>query len=83
MIEKIKEWYQGNFPDDEVGEKLNGEASFTDFFVAVATGTVYKTMGVGDSLVRERLFERLSEILGKPYAYVYDIWLAGSLEGVM
>ena len=83
MVEKIREWYMKMYPTDDLGERLSETASFTDFFVAVATGKVYETMGVGDSLVRERLFEKLSELLGKDYDFVYDIWLAGSLEGVM
>jgi len=36
---------------------------------------VYGYIGVGDSIIRERLFEKLSEILNTPYDYVYKLWL--------
>ena len=31
--------------------------------------------GVYDSLVRERIFEKLAEIIGTDYDYIYDQWV--------
>jgi hypothetical protein len=83
MDEKIREWYMREYPTDTLGQDLSTKASFTDLFIAIATNRLYQTMGVGDSLVRERLFEKLSALLGKDYDFVYDAWLAGSLQEVM
>ena len=82
MEENIRLWYRKNFPTDDLGEEL-ADASFKDLLAAVAGNKVYETMGVGDSLVRERLFDKLSQLLGKPYSFIYDMWLDGALEEVI
>ena len=47
-------------------------------------GCIYDYMGVGDcvgdSLVRERLFTRLSEMLGLDYDHVYELWLKQAIS---
>jgi hypothetical protein len=40
----------------------------------IVGGDVYRYIGVGDSIVRERLFERLAEELNVKYDYVYELW---------
>lgn len=82
MDENIRVWYVENFPTDDLGEELK-DATFKDFLKAVATNKVYETMGVADSLVRERLFERLSNLLKKPYGFIYDLWLYGAEKEVV
>lgn len=47
-------------------------------FIALDTyKDVYELIGVGDSLVRERLFRRLAEIMEVDYNYIYQQWLMG------
>ena len=36
---------------------------------------VYNILGVGDSMIRERVFEELSKILGVDYDVIYQKWL--------
>jgi hypothetical protein len=36
---------------------------------------IYDVIGVGDSVIRERLFEHLSEIKDVNYDYIYKKWL--------
>jgi len=36
---------------------------------------VYEYIGVGDSLIRERCFERLAEIAGVSYDEIYSKWV--------
>jgi hypothetical protein len=36
---------------------------------------IYDLIGVGDSLVRERIFEALAEIMNVEYDYIYHQWL--------
>jgi len=72
----IKEYYLNEYPTDELGLELNENVSFIGLLINLYEGNdVYDYIGVGDSLVRERLFERLSNILNKPYNYVYGLWL--------
>ena len=74
---KIREFYLKAFPTDELGIEINPTATFDGLFKVLDNyGDVYEYIGVGDSLVRERCFEKLSEIMGVNYDYVYNQWLA-------
>jgi hypothetical protein len=72
---KIKEFYLNEYPTDELGVELNENATFDGLLNTLLWGKdVYEYIGVGDSLVRERLFEKAALILNKPYDYVYNLW---------
>jgi hypothetical protein len=74
-MENIKEYYTTTFPTDELGADLNETATFQGLFVVLfIKDDVYEYIGVADSLVRERLFERLAEMWGLPYDDVYNQW---------
>ena len=73
---KIREFYLETYPTDDLGVELNENATFTGLLNELFTeGDVYEYIGVCDSIIRERLFERLAEELGTPYDYVYNLWL--------
>ena len=72
----IKEFYLNNYPTDELGVELNENTNFTGLLNELVTNNdIYGYIGVGDSIIRERLFEKLSEILNCSYDYVYNLWL--------
>ena len=73
----IKEFYLNTYPTDELGVELIETATFVGLLDVLHNNTkdVYDYIGVGDSIVRERVFERLAEILEMPYDYVYNLWL--------
>ena len=72
----IKEFYLNEYPTDELGIELRDDTNFTGLLNNLYTANdVYKYIGVYDSLVRERLFSKLAEILDSPYDYVYNLWL--------
>ena len=72
----IKEFYLSNYPTDELGVELNENTNFTGLLNELFTDNdVYGYIGVGDSIIRERWFEKLSEILNCSYDYVYNLWL--------
>jgi hypothetical protein len=74
--EGIKKWYLRSYPTDEMGEELNDTVTFKDLWDSLnAKKNVYEIMGVGDSLIRERLFEYLSLIYNVDYDVVYNKWL--------
>jgi hypothetical protein len=72
----IREYYVEAFPSDELGIEINSEATFDGLFRTLDNyGDVYEYIGVGDSIVRERCFEKLAEIMGCDYNTIYDQWL--------
>ena len=73
---KIKDWYTKNYPKDELGERMNNTNTFEDLSDALNKGdNVYNVTGVGDSLIRERLFEHLAKVKGVEYKFIYEKWL--------
>ena len=69
---KIKDWYMKTYPTDDLGEELNDEVTFEDMWNEdYEKYDIYQVMGVGDSVIRERLFEHLAEIKGVTYSDVY------------
>ena len=72
----IKEFYLENYPSDELGIELNETPTFAGLLnQLIVNGDVYRYIGVGDSIIRERLFEGLAKELNTSYDYVYNLWL--------
>lgn len=72
----IKDWYLTEYPTDTVGEDLNPQVSFRDLFDGMCKHEeAYEIMGDVDSLVRERVFEKLAQLTDKSYDEIYDLWL--------
>ena len=72
----IKDWYTQEYPTDELGVEINSEATFEGLFETLdRRKDVYNYIGVGDSIVRERAFRKLAEIIGADYQYIYEQWL--------
>jgi hypothetical protein len=71
----IREFYLENYPTDELGIEINPEANFAGLWAAIRGNCVYEYIGVGDSIIRERVFEKFSEITGHDYDYIYNQWL--------
>jgi hypothetical protein len=75
MENNIKKWYIGAYPSDELGYEINEDLTFVK--LASNISNVYELLGVGDSIIRERVFARLSELMNEDYDYVYKQWLNG------
>ena len=72
----IREFYVKNYPTDDLGKGINPKATFAGLLnQLIVGGDVYEYLYVYDSIVRERLFERLAEELEVSYEYVYKLWL--------
>jgi len=72
----IREFYVKNYPTDDLGMGINPKATFAGLLnQLIVNGDVYEYIYVYDSIVRERLFERLAEELEVSYEYVYKLWL--------
>lgn len=73
---KIKEWYMQEYPNDELGEELKENVTFMDLFNALDRHkNIYELIGVGDSVIRERLFTKLAKIMEVDYDYIYEQWI--------
>jgi hypothetical protein len=69
----IKKWYLDTYKDNE-GLKINDNCNFNDMD-HYEVRHIYDYLGVEDSIVRERVFEKLASLLNYKYSEIYDIWL--------
>jgi len=77
--QSLRDWYIDHFPDDELGFEIDPEATFQGLFEALdCYRNVYDYIGVGDSVIRERLFEGLALFIDADYDYIYDQWMKGA-----
>ena len=74
MKTKIKEWYMKEYPTDELGVEIDDDVTFEDLFEALDKN-VYETLGVGDTIIRERTFDKLAKVMNVDYDYIYKQWL--------
>ena len=71
----IGKWYGENFPTDDLATSINPNATFQMLYDALATDNVYCVIGVADSVVRERCFEKLAEIMKVDYSVIHNKWV--------
>jgi hypothetical protein len=72
---EIKKFYLENYPTDDMGLEINEGSTFAGLLNQLyQEGYVYEYIGVSDSLIRERLFEKLALDLKVDYQYVYNLW---------
>lgn len=80
-MQTIKEFYISTYPADELGNEIDEKATFTKLLHILDTtnGDIYQYIGVADSLIRERIFEKLAEIIGGVnYDFIYSKWINNS-----
>jgi hypothetical protein len=72
----VAQYYKQQYPTDELGKEINKEIHFDDILIAINKGKdIYELINVGDSIVRERIFEKLAEISLIEYDVLYRRWL--------
>lgn len=75
----IRDWYLLEFSEDRMGEEINEGITFADLFHELdRRRDVYTFLGGIDSLIRERVFTKLAEIMEVDYDYIYYQWLLGA-----
>ena len=73
---KVKEFYQSKYADDTLGNDLKDDVTFLDIVAGLNEGKdIYEVFGVGYSIIRERIFGELSELLDVDYDVIYTLWL--------
>jgi len=64
LNKKIKDWYIKNYPTDDLGQEINDRITFRGFWALTSQNyTPYEVLDVYDSVVRERVEEKVSAIL--------------------
>lgn len=81
LTSKLRSTYHKEYPLDDYYLEMSKTATFVDLFEALDFGkdvyeVIFGNSVMGDSIVRERLFEILSNIMGCDYEYIYEKWLA-------
>lgn len=76
---KIKDWYKKTYPDDDIYEDINPNVTFKDVMTALQTPDYpsdieHDLIGVGDSIVRERIGSRLADMYNINYNDIYDMF---------
>lgn len=76
----ILDWYKIAFPtDSDMFDEMNEKSTFEDLFNFLdRRKNVYECIfndGYSDSIVRERVFAKLAEIMNVDYGYIYCKWL--------
>ena len=72
----VKEWYLNSFDVDNLGSEISEDVTFGDVMRCLEEhNDFYDCIGVGDSVIRERVFEKLAEILNVEPLTVYYQWL--------
>lgn len=73
--ETVAQWYAATFPGDELGGCIDPDLDFEGAAAAVRLGGgFYEALGVGDSVIRERVFDEIAARRGVDYGQVYDSW---------
>ena len=77
MLESnVKKWYIETYPTDECGHYLSDTADFEGVYKTLLNGEdVYDYIGEGDSVIRERVFTKLCDILRCDYDEIYSMWV--------
>jgi len=70
---KIKDWYTNEYKTDEMGQEITENLTFEE--VINQEQYIYFLLGVNDSVIRERVFEKLSELTNTNYNIIYNRWL--------
>ena len=73
---ELRQYYMNLYPTDDMGYDISSDATWVGLLKTLNVGNeVYDYIGVVDSLVRERLFEGLSEVIGVSYDEIYNKWI--------
>lgn len=74
---KVRDWYIETFPTDTLGNELDVDITFDDVQRAIDEGRdIYEVLKVADSIVRERIFTRLSQLTGVSYDDIFTKWIS-------
>ncbi len=71
----ISAWYAAEFSDDEMKDEIYTGVSFQKLNDMLSSNDLYSIIGVDDTVVRERCFSKLAELMQVDYSVIYKKWL--------
>ena len=72
----VKDDYVQDYPTDDLGKEINENLNYLQLFNGLLNGEdIYEMMEIEDSLIRERVLERLAYLMGIDYQIIYYLWL--------
>lgn len=74
----VRKWYMEAYPNDEYGSELTPGVTFEQAYFSLMYGggdRFYNRLNVADTLIRERIFEKMTEIFHRDYDHFYDLML--------
>jgi len=75
LNDNVKSWYLKAYPTDELGQEIDNKLTFNGVVqILNGGGEIYDVL-TNDSVIRERVFDELSERLGVDYDVIYYTWL--------
>ena len=75
MNTNLREYYTTTFKEDLEGLKIDSQYTFKDLHdMMYYHDDIYRYLDI-DSVIRERLFKKLSQLMNVDYDYVYNLWL--------
>lgn len=75
ILSGVKDWYVKQYPSDSMGKDLNN-ITFCDLLSGLQHGEdFYELIGVSDSIIRERIFNKLAKVSHLPYDKIYYLWV--------
>lgn len=88
LNQSVISWYNDTYTTDDIftsliskwkldTEDLKHSLTFNDLLNV----DIFYIIDWNDSVVRERIFSKLSEITGKTYNYFYNLWLNNKIKG--
>ena len=82
LVEKhVQEWYCEQFESDPLGVEITDALSWYDLLEQMREGRdIYGIIGVGDSIIRERVMAHLAKLLNVPYEVVYRLMQRDEFE---
>jgi hypothetical protein len=78
MNKQLRDYYMQQFPEDDLGRDIHPDITFNTLYQTLHTGDpgkAYDVIGVDDSIIRERLFEKLAALLKVDYDTIYNLWM--------
>lgn len=78
MSSPIRDWYKSEHPEDEAANDLR-DVTFEEVLAAMdRQEDFYDFTGCTESDIRESIFNKMSELSGRSYEEIYDLWLGDS-----
>lgn len=76
ILSNVKETYKHCYPNDVLGDSLDGNISFAQVIARMQEGEDFSNIiKVNDSIVREHIFIILTAVGGVKYDDIYTMWL--------